>query len=293
MSNADMPAAALLAELQRVNLITLFDIAACSMFLWDYLITIGMEVELVWKSQWTPMKVLYLVQRYLPFVDTLWLTVHLQLGNNMSVSDCGHILSAVCYMYVFGIAASEMILTLRTWAVWNRNRRLAIIFVITYLMVWVPDIGYMTMFLRSLKFEPPPYEGFRGCFLIDGNKVVFMCWVVVIIWDAFVLALMLISGYRAYRDGGNSALVQNVYRDGLIFYIYLFVLSGVNIIVILTLPPGYIILLASTERCLHSMLSSRVLLHIRAHVKARDEATQWSLGIQGLQSCKANVSHIY
>jgi hypothetical protein len=28
-----------------------------------------MEVDLVWKSKWTFMKALYLVQRYLPFID--------------------------------------------------------------------------------------------------------------------------------------------------------------------------------------------------------------------------------
>jgi hypothetical protein len=39
------------------------------MFIWDYILTFRMEVDLVWKSKWTFMKALYLVQRYLPFID--------------------------------------------------------------------------------------------------------------------------------------------------------------------------------------------------------------------------------
>ena len=44
---------------------------ACALFLWDYILTFGMEVDLVWKSKWNFMKGLYLFQRYLPFTDII------------------------------------------------------------------------------------------------------------------------------------------------------------------------------------------------------------------------------
>jgi hypothetical protein len=53
-------------------------VAASTIFVWDYIITFRMEVDLVWKSQWTSMKALYLFQRYLPFIDTVWLIVYCQ-----------------------------------------------------------------------------------------------------------------------------------------------------------------------------------------------------------------------
>lgn len=49
------------------------------MFLWDYLITLGMEIELVWPSKWTVMKSLYLFQRYIPFLDTIFLGLYREL----------------------------------------------------------------------------------------------------------------------------------------------------------------------------------------------------------------------
>ena len=51
-------------------------VASCAMFIWDYLITFSMEVELVWKSKWGFMKGLYLLQRYLPFIDTVGLVLY-------------------------------------------------------------------------------------------------------------------------------------------------------------------------------------------------------------------------
>ena len=39
-----------------------------------------MEVDLVWKSKWGFVKALYFLQRYLPFIDTAWLTLYGQFG---------------------------------------------------------------------------------------------------------------------------------------------------------------------------------------------------------------------
>ena len=48
------------------------------MFIWEYIVTFRMEVDLVWKSKWNFMKGLYLFQRYLPFIDTIVLILYRQ-----------------------------------------------------------------------------------------------------------------------------------------------------------------------------------------------------------------------
>ena len=57
------------------DLLTLATVIAYTTFLWDYILTFEMEVDLVWKSKWNFMKGLYLFQRYLPFTQ-LVLFVH-------------------------------------------------------------------------------------------------------------------------------------------------------------------------------------------------------------------------
>jgi len=53
-------------------------VASSAMFIWDYILTLGLEVDLVWKSKWNFMKGLYLLQRYLPFIDTIGLVLYCQ-----------------------------------------------------------------------------------------------------------------------------------------------------------------------------------------------------------------------
>ena len=47
--------------------------AAACLYVYDWTITLDMEVELVWKSNRSYINVLYLVQRYLPFIDTCFI----------------------------------------------------------------------------------------------------------------------------------------------------------------------------------------------------------------------------
>ncbi|PPR02001.1 hypothetical protein CVT24_011124 [Panaeolus cyanescens] len=154
-----------------------FDLVAVAMYVFEYGLTLEMEVNLVWSTNWNWMKVIFLLQRYLPFADTAFLIMYLKFGPGMNI---------VRYMMTSGTAFSELI-----------------------------------------------------------------------------LFLMMIPGWKAYRAGGDSALYQSVYRDGLIYYVFLFALSTINIVVIKMLPYGYENLLTGVERCMHSILTSRVLLHIR------------------------------
>ncbi|KAF8878161.1 hypothetical protein CPB84DRAFT_350371 [Gymnopilus junonius] len=233
------------------------------------MLTLRMEVDLVWSSKWNFMKVLYFLQRYLPFIDTVGLVLCHQLRMNISVSACRRVYYASGYIIVIGFILSEMILTLRAWAVCHCDLRLMIFLPVLFTAFWSADFAFITLFLRSLKLAPKPYPGFSGCFVVQANDMLILCWAVLMAWDAITLLIMTIVGYKAYKTGGRTALLDVVYRDGMIYYFYIFSLSAINIIVVKTLPPEYENLLTSTERCLHSVLTSRVLLNIRAYTVQR------------------------
>ena len=47
-----------------------------TLLIYDYILTLPMEVSLIWRAKWTVMKVLYVIQRYLPFEDTVIVLLH-------------------------------------------------------------------------------------------------------------------------------------------------------------------------------------------------------------------------
>lgn len=274
---------ALIPEIKEISdyvsatqLVTYSDVAGATMFVYDYFLTLGMEVDLVWSSNWSLMNVLFIAQRYLPFLDAAVLCFLPQFSTTIAPSHCRILGIIRGLLMVTGIGLSELILTLRAWAVWDRNGRLGAALSVFFCATVAASFVVMTIFLLGLEFSNKPYPSFQGCFITSSNQLVYINWVILMIYEAVLLMLMLIRGIAAYRWGGRSALHRVVYGEGIAFYICIFVLSTLNVVVLNTLSANYLDFLSSVERCLHSILTSRVLLHIRVCIRRNVEFPAWS-----------------
>ncbi|EDR01502.1 uncharacterized protein LACBIDRAFT_333151 [Laccaria bicolor S238N-H82] len=235
----------LTAYVGAMRLVTYFDVAGAAMFLYDYFLTVGMEVDLVWSSKWGFMKVLYILQRYLPFVDAAILCFLHQFSTTISPSTCSVVEKL-----------RGLILTLRAWAVWRRDGRLGTALSILF----VATVSFPARFTI-------PYPEFQGCFITGSNRMVYINWVILMI-------------YEADRRGEDASFHAVVYRD---------VLSTINVVVVTSLSENYLDMLSSVERCLHSMLTSRVVLNIRDYV--RNARPGWSDGVTEIQVNSGVIRH--
>jgi len=105
-----------------------------------------------------------------------------------------------------------------------------------------------------------------GCLAIKGWHLVSICWTTLFIYETGIFMLMLIKGIRCYKNGGSSQLFQVVYRDGLMYYLYLFAFALANVIVVATLTPALQMVLVVIERFIHPIIACRVILDIRGQV---------------------------
>ncbi|EDQ98969.1 uncharacterized protein LACBIDRAFT_335488 [Laccaria bicolor S238N-H82] len=164
----------LTAYVGTMRLVTYFDVAGAAMFLYDYFLAIGMEVDLVWSSKWRFTKVLYILQRYLPFVDAAILCFLHQLSRTISPSTCDVVEKL-----------RGLILTLHTWVVWRRDGHLG-----TALSI---------LFVATASFPARStilYPEFQGCFIMGSNRMVYINWVILMIYEAVILVLMVIPGVK-------------------------------------------------------------------------------------------------
>jgi len=124
----------------------------------------------------------------------------------------------------------------------------------------------VNIFVNSLDFFQLPSPLGSGCYYTSSSRVILVVWILVLIYNSG-LALLVTQGASLY-SGYCSPLISRLYKAGLVYYAILFVASAVNILVIISLPSEYIILLSSMLRSLHSNVASRAILHIR---RDRDE----------------------
>ncbi|KJA14982.1 hypothetical protein HYPSUDRAFT_149695, partial [Hypholoma sublateritium FD-334 SS-4] len=191
-------------------------VAASTLFIWDFILTLPLEIDLVWHRKWNALKIIYLIQRYLPFFDTVGLVLYHQLSVSLVDFQCRNLyIASGCSCFRIFVRHQIVILTLRAWAVWNQGTRLAIILCALFAVFFLPEFVFLAIFLRSLQFDTLSNTQFVGCLVIRGNHILTGCWAIVLVWDALVLGLMAVPGFRAYSIGGNSALLTVLFRDGM------------------------------------------------------------------------------
>ncbi|KAJ3555243.1 hypothetical protein NP233_g12253 [Leucocoprinus birnbaumii] len=114
----------------------------------DWLLTFRLESSLIWPAKWSNIKILYLLTRYLPIIDVFIVMYH-QFDPSLSVTACKATYESACWLAIFGIALAEIILTVRTWAVWRRTLRITIALTAMFLTILTSTIVVVSFQLRG------------------------------------------------------------------------------------------------------------------------------------------------
>ncbi|KAJ3481664.1 hypothetical protein NLI96_g7505 [Meripilus lineatus] len=280
--------------------------------IWDYLLTIHLEVDYMWPAKWTIVKVLFMSTRYLPLVD-LPLALFLDTHPLISVETCHTLFSVRGWSILTGISTAEnspprVILALRTWAIWERGKRIGYVLVAASIGCLIPSLVFEKIFLDSLIFAPNAEHktvvlGFLlsyflyfpefTCFKVHTNPCEFHCDLEFHYGDYFRDIRDGSHSGEGYRVAGSRSVIAVLYRDGFLYFCYLFCITFINIIVT-TAAPGYLAPanLLILQRVMHSCLTARVLLNLRKAHKVEiyeielserweeglaEQRTRWSL----------------
>ncbi|KAJ8093970.1 hypothetical protein PM082_009855 [Marasmius tenuissimus] len=254
----------LVVTLSHGLITTHFNVAASCLFVYDFLLNFDLEYTHIWKSPRSLFKILFLVQRYLPFIDTV-VFVQYYIAESTSHRPCIIIYNVATWSSICGIVLSEIVLAYRLWAVWYRNRPVITGLCIFFLLCWVPSLVLFGKFIAGIKYisNRGLLSHHKGCLFGPSNNFIFLFWVLMMVYDTGTFIMMLIPGIRAYRTGGLPKLLRAVYCEGVIYYAFISIVSVTNFVLVLTLSKDYVHLLAAFERVLHSILASRCILHIR------------------------------
>ncbi|TDL17576.1 hypothetical protein BD410DRAFT_807196 [Rickenella mellea] len=127
-----------------------FVAATGALLVYDYLfVTFEREVTLVWTQRWTRGKVMFLLNRYLPFIDTFLMLNHdIVLTGETSQSKCLNGTAAVTWLPVFGIIIAEALILYGFFGVDTSFKVLCV------LVLVVTQIE-----IKSLAYSGPPH----GC----------------------------------------------------------------------------------------------------------------------------------
>ncbi|KAG2047218.1 hypothetical protein BDR06DRAFT_117437 [Suillus hirtellus] len=189
-----------------------FIVAACVVMTYDWALTFGREVELIWRQRWSPMTVLYLTVRYLGILFAV-MNMLASVSTILLSDTVSLILSMVWSWTPFAaFAMVQVIIITRLHAMYQRSRKILIFLIVTSLAVNIFNgivTVLMTMhtsgeelilsgtYLCSLSYNPEDVT-----FLYAITWIFFIAWEVVALCLAVWIALKHFLELRQHSAGG-------------------------------------------------------------------------------------------
>jgi len=253
--------AALVAILRHQILLTPYPlVSATALFIYDYVLTLHLEIKYIWRSPWTYTKVLFLLIRYLAFMAVV-LNFSDSMFQELSVETCKIMYILVAWFMVIQIALSEVVLCVRTWAVWNRNKAVGIGLVVVILGLLVFECIALKTPYHVVKY-PSSLSRLSGC-SPSYFESLWPNYAALVIGQSIVFVPMVISAYRTWRTGYSGELSHVIHRDGIIFYFYLLCFTVITLVISIVVPIDMANLLHPLQSLLYAVLTTRLVFRIR------------------------------
>ncbi|KAF7336354.1 hypothetical protein MVEN_02183900 [Mycena venus] len=245
------------------------NLASIAILFFDYFLTLNLEVTLVWPRTWSISKVLFVLSRYLPFVEVP-LILYYVFALNPGLTSCRIVNSTIIVARLVGIALAEAILVLRTYALSGRDPRILRIFATVFACGVSTSMITLSIFIHGSKYDIPPLH-LPGCDLTGGTFIlVGIPFIIIVLNELVLMSYTVWIGLKTYHNSHNP-LVVALYVDGIMYFVFLSVGSILNLVVLVAGPPHTQDLLNSFLRVLHAVFSCRIILHVRQADQRRQE----------------------
>jgi len=180
---------------------------------------------------------------------------------------CRRVDAAATWFTAFGIIVSEAMLVMRTYAIYDSSRKVLIFLLVMLTLLVGAALPTTEIFIRSLQYGQAPIGTINGCYPVAGSEIIFVAFVSILLFETVIIALTIYSALKHYRRAASS-LVKTLYRDSLFFFLCIFSITLANVLVMALLPIDYADLLDRLQATIHSIVSTRIIFHLRQQFQA-------------------------
>ncbi|KAF8980491.1 hypothetical protein BDQ17DRAFT_1438937 [Cyathus striatus] len=166
-----------------------------------------------------------------------------------SAIRCKLLYGVSTWLLMIGMAAAEAVLTIRTWAICGSRWWFGVALGACYIGVWVGAVIAVAGFLNSMTFvlQNSLLPILQGCLITSAkSNLLIIDWSLLFAYDAVNMGLIAVPAYHSFKQG-SSSFVRMVLRDGVIYYVYIFVVALANIVVVTSTTSDYAPLIVESQ----------------------------------------------
>ncbi|PVG00196.1 hypothetical protein CPB86DRAFT_230554 [Serendipita vermifera] len=251
-------------------------LGSIAFLVWDWIITFEEEREFIWqRNPWTITKGLFFINRYFPIVQSVarfWSYSH-ERDPNLSTLVCGPILDLAAYGSVLSVAIVEIVLMLRLWALYARDKIFGCFLVVVFLV----GIGIA---LAIRKVEPP--DGFHLVHEAPQSLTIckrsspselFFLYAIVLVVETTTFSLLLWKVWKL-SEVGVAPILGTMLKHGTHYYLVVFLALFVQVLGTVFQPLWQPMADALLVVPIASVACSRLILSLRGlYTVARQQTT--------------------
>ncbi|PBK82096.1 hypothetical protein ARMGADRAFT_1038868 [Armillaria gallica] len=227
-----------------------------TVLIYDLLLLLPTEINYLWLPRPVhPLLLLFALNRYLPLIDTA-MTINWIL-REPSAAQCRLLSFITCPLAALSIFASQVILMIRTYAMWDRHKAVFWSFIGIVIFCFIPEVIGLGLHLRTVQFAGP--FDHPDC-LSPSSNATKLLYIPVLVSETIIALLTLFKGVQHLRRSSHPFL-KELYVSGMFFYACILFMTLANILLPMWVP-GIALFLGPFQSILHSILSNRILLLI-------------------------------
>ncbi|KLO15293.1 hypothetical protein SCHPADRAFT_275542 [Schizopora paradoxa] len=244
-------------------------VASVALLVYDYLLTLREEVRFMWMRRMTFGKMLFFLNRYLPFATGFFSIYSYTLTLHTGFTACRNYHIAASALAYFSFVVSLAVLFTRTYAVWGAskviNNSLIAIFV-----CFVGTTSYgLSVYVRGatpVQLSDLPFAAFhRGCVIFFANDLIWIDCVVLAVMETLAVGLLIAKSFMNRNHGhsqSNSRLLDVMVRDGVGYYVCNIAITTASVVVLRRSSPFLRDFMLITQGILENIMCTRLLLHV-------------------------------
>ncbi|KAJ3737793.1 hypothetical protein DFJ43DRAFT_1135475 [Lentinula guzmanii] len=237
-------------ELQIVAYVT---VSFLTLLVYDWFISLIREINCVWHSRWSVVKVLYLYTRYAPFI-VMAIAAQERISSNCNEMTFTTIFAGAT------IGISDLILMLRTYSIFNKSRIVLAIICVSWTVICVVCVLASIRATNAIPVQK--ITGQSSC-LVSESNVESICYSALLGGECVITLLTVWKTLDIYRKFHFRQVVYVVYCEGLFYYFMILPITIANLAVFILAPPGLVSILDSPLTVMHSVLCCKLVLHVR------------------------------
>ncbi|KAJ7245638.1 hypothetical protein B0H12DRAFT_1127415 [Mycena haematopus] len=255
--------------LQDIQATRFSQFASSAIVVFDHIITLDVEVELIWKSPWSMGKVLFIINRYYTLAS-LVINNYGFFSSSLTDSFCLRFFRWQGWTGLIACMIAEIILQMRLYALYFLNKKVLALMVTTFILSSASSAVIMGMVLERLTAHAHPIPGTTVTFCVPSTvpHYFFAFWIPILCFESLLCALALYRGFQTFRASdpvfqSGRHLVAILIRDSVFYFLVMFATYFTNMLVWLSASSNLLEIPIAFSVAMSCCLGNRMILNVR------------------------------